>query len=424
MIKCCPLLLFFVSINVQSTEVLVLHSGYQGNEQTRQIQKGIEKKFLDNNISLYVSYLDSSQPMSDQSIIQHVDFLSRKFDANKFDAVIVSGENAFKLVQGYGDRLFINAPIILTGIELKNHAVIDFSHQLSAVVEAENIVDTVDLAITLFPKTTDVYIVTGTLSTSKLTDETIQILSENSKYNLTVLSQETETSLKQSINKAPNNSVMIFSDFSRDKNDAVINRNEMLKSLTSIARVPLFVLHQHDLIEGVLGGVVTSGFTQGNAAADKVLQLIQGASIEDLPAEVNLNNKYLIQYAELLRWGIKENNLPDGYQIINQPDQQAKTHFGLVTLLTILLLFTLVFIWIWRKFHNLEVATSSLKAKHERVKNIFNVSYDFIFILDLVGEVKMANQTALDFIEMSENDINGEILWETPWWKLLVLNVD
>ena len=417
MIKCCPLLLFFVSINVQSTEVLVLHSGYQGNEQTRQIQKGIEKKFLDNNISLYVSYLDSSQPMSDQSIIQHVDFLSRKFDANKFDAVIVSGENAFKLVQGYGDRLFINAPIILTGIELKNHAVIDFSHQLSAVVEAENIVDTVDLAITLFPKTTDVYIVTGTLSTSKLTDETIQILSENSKYNLTVLSQETETSLKQSINKAPNNSVMIFSDFSRDKNDAVINRNEMLKSLTSIARVPLFVLHQHDLIEGVLGGVVTSGFTQGNAAADKVLQLIQGASIEDLPAEVNLNNKYLIQYAELLRWGIKENNLPDGYQIINQPDQQAKTHFGLVTLLTILLLFTLVFIWIWRKFHNLEVATSSLKAKHERVKNIFNVSYDFIFILDLVGEVKMANQTALDFIEMSENDINGEILWETPWWQ-------
>ncbi len=416
-LRYCSFFLLFYSINVISAEVLVLHSGYQGNEQTRQIQKGIETRFLDSNISLYVSYLDSNQTMSDQAIIRHVDFLSRKFDTKKFDAVIVSGENAFKLVQDYGERLFVNTPIILTGIKLKNHLVTEFSHKLSAVVEPENIFDTVDLAIKLFPKTTDIYIVTGSSSASKLTDDTIQQFSINPKQSLTILSEETEVSLKQVISKARNNAVLIFSDFSRDKNGTFINRNEILKSLTSIARIPLFVLHQHDLIEGVLGGVVTSGFIQGEAAADNILQLLQGVSIEDLPVEISLNNQYLIQYSELLRWGIKGSDLPDSYKIINQPAQEDETHFGLMTLLIILFVFTLVFIWVWRKFHNLEVTTSLLKAKHERVKNIFNVSYDFIFILDLVGEVKMANQTALDFIEMSESDVNGEILWETPWWQ-------
>ena len=110
-LRYCSFFLLFYSINVISAEVLVLHSGYQGNEQTRQIQKGIETRFLDSNISLYVSYLDSNQTMSDQAIIRHVDFLSRKFDTKKFDAVIVSGENAFKLVQDYGERLFVNTPI-------------------------------------------------------------------------------------------------------------------------------------------------------------------------------------------------------------------------------------------------------------------------------------------------------------------------
>ena len=417
MLRYCSFFLFFYSINVLSAEVLVLHSGYQGDEQTRQIQKGIEKKFKDNNISLYVSYLDSNQTMPEQALIRHVDFLSRKFATKHFDAVITSGENALKLVQDYGERLFINTPIILTGIKLKNHSSADFSYKLSAVVEPENIFDTVDLALDLFPKATDIYIVTGTSSASKLTEEIIQQLSKITKQSLTILSEETEVSLKQIISKAPNRGVLIFSDFSRDKDGVFINRTEMLKSLTSIARIPLFVLHQHDLIEGVLGGVVTSGIVQGEVAADKVLQLLQGTSIEDLPVEINLNNNPLIQYAELLRWGIKENALPNKYQVINQPDPDNETNFSLTTLLIILLTFTFVFLWIWRKFHHLEVSTSLLKAKHERVKNIFNVSYDFIFILDLVGEVKMANQTALDFIKMSESDINGEILWETPWWQ-------
>ena len=413
----CTLFFLFYSLNAISAEVLVLHSGYQGNEQTREIQKGIEKKFMDSNVSLYVSYLDSNQRMSDQVLIRHVDFLSRKFDTKNFDAVIASGENAYKLVKDYGDRLFLNTPIILTDIKLKNHSIQDFSSQLSAVVEPENIVDTVDLGIALFPKTTDIYIVTGSASTSALTEQTIQTLSKNPLQSVIILNEETDMSLKQIISKAPNNAILIFSDFSQDKNGVFINRTEMLKSLISIARIPLFVLHQHDLIEGVLGGVVTSGFTQGEAAADKVLQLLKGALIEDLPVEIKLNNKYLIQYAELLRWSIKGSNLPDGYRIINQPEQEDAAHFGLMTLLTILLIFTLLFIWIWRQYHHLEQSNALLNAKHERVKNIFNVSYDFIFILDLVGEVKMANQTALDFIEMSESDINGEILWETPWWQ-------
>ncbi|WP_409439104.1 ABC transporter substrate binding protein [Psychromonas sp. GE-S-Ul-11] len=407
----------FISLQVLSAEVLVLHSEYQGDLETREIQKGIEQKFTDSNISLYVSYLDSNQLMSDQALIRQVDFLSRKFDIKSFDAVIVSGENALKLVRQYGQRLFANIPVIFTGTKLKQNRLTEFTHAISAVIEPENIVETVALGLKLFPNTIDVYIVTGSAENSQLNESERELLSDFNQQSIFILNNETPSSLKKTISQAPSNSLLVFSDFSKDSGGLSLNRTDVLKSLTAIARIPLFVIHQHDLMEGVLGGVVTSGFSQGEAAADKVLTLLQGVAVEDLPTEVSLSNKHLIQYAELLRWGLKGNDLPSGYEIINEPIQQNETDFSIIILSAILFILGLITIWIWRKYTNLVNTTTSLKAQHERVNNIFNVSYDFIFILDLVGEIKIANQTALDFINMDENDINGEILWETPWWQ-------
>jgi len=400
-----------------SDEVLVLHSGYQGNQQTREIQKGIEHKFKNSNISLYVSYLDNNQIMGEQDLIRHVEFLSRKFAAKHFEAVIVSGENALQLVQKYGERLFNNTPIVFTGIKSNDNPLNTFTHQISGVVESENIFETIRLSTELFPDTSQVYLITGTSLASKLTDTNIQKFSQQLKPTLKVISNETEVSLRKIISQAPTNTVLVFYDFSRDKNGLFINRTEVLKSLTSVAKMPLFVVHQHDLIEGVIGGIVTSGFTQGEAAADKVLQISLGTAIEDLPVEINLSNKYLVQYPELLRWGLKESDLPIGYRVIKKPEQKYKTDSNLLILPLVIISFVSLLLWLWRKYSNLKHTLSLLETKHQRVKNMFNISYDFIFMLDLVGEIKMVNQTALDFIEMSETEINGLVLWETPWWQ-------
>jgi len=411
------LYLFFYASFSYSSDVLVLHSSYQGNEQTREIQKGIERKFIDSNISLYVSYLDSTQPMSEGVLIQHVDFLARKFDAKHFDAIIVTGENALNLAQGYGQRLFADTPIIFTGPPLQNHSSIGFTHQLSAVIEYENVLETAKLAVQFFPQSHQIYIVTGSAKNSQLTEDVIQSLSLNLQQKIVILNNETEISLKQIISKSSSNSLLIYSDFSRDKNGVSVNRMEVLKSLTSITRIPLFVTHQHDLIEGVIGGAVTSGLTEGETAADKVLHILQGIPLTEMPIEFNISNKYLIQYSELLRWGVNEKILPEGYQVINRFKPTGYGNINFIFLLIIACICLFVVIWYWRKYYKLEQFNQLLQMKHERVSNIFNVSYDFIFILDLVGEIKMVNQTALNFIDISERQVISQILWDTAWWQ-------
>ena len=403
--------------NALSSEVLVLHSGYQGNEQTREIQKGIEDKFKDSNISLYVSYLDSNQVMGEQALIQQVDFLSRKFDTRNFDAIIVSGENALKLVQQYGERLFVNTPIVFAGIKNSDTSLPAFTHKISAIVESENIFETMRLSTQLFPLTTDIYLITGRTLARQISEQDIQQLSLRLEPTLNILNNESETSLLNKINNIASDSVIIFDDFSRDKDGFFINRTEVLKAITATARVPLFVINQHDLMEGVIGGVVTSGFAQGQAAADKVLQIKLGAKIEHLPVQVILSNKYIIQYPELLRWGLQESDVPIGYRIINKKENKYKADFSLLTLSFIILSFLCLFFWGWRKYLKLVQNTALVETKHDRVINIFNISYDFIFMLDLVGEIKMVNQTALDFVQMQEGEVTGSLLWDTLWWQ-------
>jgi PAS domain S-box-containing protein len=50
-------------------------------------------------------------------------------------------------------------------------------------------------------------------------------------------------------------------------------------------------------------------------------------------------------------------------------------------------------------------------------KGIFNNSQQFMGVLSPEGVLLLANKAALDFIDASEDDINGHYLWETPWWN-------
>ena len=397
-------------------EVLVLHSGHQGNQWTRDIQKGVEAQFEDENIALYVTYLDSYQVLTEQALAQYVDYFSRKFELRDFDAVIVSGDNALKLVQRYADRLFLNTPIIFTGIKRNKESILNFTPKISGVIESENILGTVLLSLSLFPDTHSIYIVTGNSRESKITTKSIAKFSKQLSQNVITFNDETEVSLKQKVGKLSNNSVLIFDDFSRDRNGQFVNRRTMLKSLIGVSKSPLFVVNRHDLEKGVLGGLVISGFTQGKTAAIKVLDLLQGVPIEALPVEVNVSEKYFFQYDEMLRWNITDTALPKGSVVLNEP--ATKLHLTTSFLIAILSGFLIIaFIFIqWWKVHKIRIEKSEIKRKSDRIEHIFNISYDFVFVLDLLGNIKNVNQTALDFVDRELSQLITIPLWDTAWW--------
>ena len=61
-------------------------------------------------------------------------------------------------------------------------------------------------------------------------------------------------------------------------------------------------------------------------------------------------------------------------------------------------------------------AARELEESERRFHAIFNSTYQFIGLLDPEGTVLEANQTALDFIGLSNADVIGKPFWEAPWW--------
>ena len=57
-----------------------------------------------------------------------------------------------------------------------------------------------------------------------------------------------------------------------------------------------------------------------------------------------------------------------------------------------------------------------LEESERRFHAIFNSTYQFIGLLNPDGTVLEANQTALDFIGLSNADVIGKPFWEAPWW--------
>ncbi|NDV28424.1 cache domain-containing protein [Desulfovibrio sp. JC010] len=50
-------------------------------------------------------------------------------------------------------------------------------------------------------------------------------------------------------------------------------------------------------------------------------------------------------------------------------------------------------------------------------KGIFNNSQQFMGVLSPEGVLLLANRASLDFISVSDDNVVGHYLWETPWWK-------
>lgn len=63
------------------------------------------------------------------------------------------------------------------------------------------------------------------------------------------------------------------------------------------------------------------------------------------------------------------------------------------------------------------LADRRLEDSERRFRAIFNSTYQFIGLLDPQGTLLEANQTALDFIGLSNTDVVGKKFWETPWWN-------
>ena len=83
--------------------------------------------------------------------------------------------------------------------------------------------------------------------------------------------------------------------------------------------LPFYSCWESLLDNGIVGGMISGSFQQGEAAGKLALQILRGADPDNLPVVRNGTSRAMIDYAQLERFRIPERRLPRGSIVINRP---------------------------------------------------------------------------------------------------------
>ncbi len=64
-----------------------------------------------------------------------------------------------------------------------------------------------------------------------------------------------------------------------------------------------------------------------------------------------------------------------------------------------------------------KVMEMKLRDSEEKLRTIFDQTFQFMALLTSDGSLIAVNKTALDFVEVTEADVLGRKFWDTPWWQ-------
>jgi signal transduction histidine kinase len=294
---------------------------------------------------------DSSYPIkldvehADRTRFPEQDYLSKLIDLYKYkyrkknvDLVLALGDESTELILEYGKDLFGDIPMVLVKTEQKSLPVKYIEPNTISVEWGFDFEKTGTLIQNLFPKTKNLYVISGT----SITDKTIQNLAVqtfeklDAPFSIHYLDDLSGKELLLKVTHLPEDSVILFLTFFRDINDEYFVPREMVSQVAEKSNVPTFGSIDLYLGRGIIGGNLVSAETQGKRFAELSKEILKGNSQPEHDSKEK-GNQLLFDWRQLKRWSIDEDKLPAGsivrYRELSNWDEHKKEIIGSIVII-------------------------------------------------------------------------------------------
>ena len=348
-------LLLSLAIPTQSTaegpkrKVLLLHSYHAGYKWTDDITTSVREVFgSSGNIDLYVEYLDTKRQISHTNQDSEILFLLRRYGNLNLDAVLCADNNALDFLLRTREILFPGLPVVFCGINSFHQRLLQGQNNITGVVEAVDIRKTIDLMLSLHPKTSRIIVLNDeTVEGHGIHNEALIVSSYFTSIQWYLPSLMTIEELVTEISALQQGDLVLLGSFSRDFDGRHIEYDDIAKLVTGSSKVPVYGLWDFYLGYGIVGGRLASGTFQGSQAAEMVLRILDGKKADDIPVAMESPNRYFADFKVLQHLNISPKQMPAETIILNKPTDFYSSHkleiwltlcvLGVLSILTILL---------------------------------------------------------------------------------------
>jgi putative methionine-R-sulfoxide reductase with GAF domain len=133
------------------------------------------------------------------------------------------------------------------------------------------------------------------------------------------LEDVTMDEVRQRVGTLSPDSLVLLTIFFNDKAGAFYEYDQFTSLIAQSSSVPVYGTWDFSLGYGIVGGKLTSGYTEGERGAKLALRILQGEDPRTIPVEKRTQSRYMFDDAVLEKWGIAVSQVPQESTVINRP---------------------------------------------------------------------------------------------------------
>lgn len=387
-----------------SLNIVFFNSYHPGYKWSDDIQQGIYDFFENENlgrpVNIYVEYMDTKHVNNEEYLRQLSQTYIVKYRDIDVDLILSSDDNAFNFLNQHRSIIYPETPYIFCGVNYFEQDQIKDQRNISGVNEAAGIKETLSLIFDLHPDTEKVLIindhtVTGMKVRAQILQE-INLLKRPDRFEFT--DNLSYPDILRKVKTLNTKSVILFSFFFRDSSKQFFEYDESISLLKEVSTVPIYGAWDFNLGLGITGGMLTSGYYQGQKAAELAKKVLSGEDINQLGFIMKSPNRYFFDYEMLQTHSIDTSKLPTDSIIINKPTSYYKAHkvqmWSYSAFLVVFALLSGFLIGNIMRRKQTEIKSREIDQERENLQIVFDSVPIAMFLVDKHTKVLNANRAA------------------------------
>lgn len=311
-------------------------------------------------IDLTIEHLDLLRHEGPEYRSLLLETLREKYaDGHPYDVVIAFETPAMQLLVEHRSEWFPSASVVVAGTSaVTDEALAPYRSWATGVRAGLDYRGTVELALSLHPQTSAIYgLVDDTRSGREDRDALLELEDDlPAGVELNLLESIPVDDLAVVLRGLPDDAVLFTNGYSGGPGGRTLGYAEAWRLIADHASVPIYSVYDQNIASyGATGGSVTTGGIQGALAAEKAIEIVEGADPAGLPVESQAFTVYL-DHERLEAFGVDERAIPANAVLFNAPPQTTTLYeshtaefWGAVTLLAAMFSFIGVLIHLLRR---------------------------------------------------------------------------
>lgn len=397
--------------------ILILHSYDQENAWTECLSQSILSTFQKSDLQIdpFTEYMDSQRLLNQtiNSSLQEQFFM--KYFPFHLRVIISEGDEAFRFLVRFRNKVFPNTPVVFTGISdislLKESSL---RKSFTGIVKHIPYNKTIDAIIRFHPNLKKIIVIGDSSLISETNMNILLHIAQDKKQYINIsflMSYPIEKVCSILSEQNPQNTaILLASPLASSKEKMFLSTDESIKKLCFTGDFPIYSnLPEAIGKDGIIGGAIHSGERFGILAAKMALEIMHGKKPSEIPFNESEMAQWIFNYRELKKHAIPQEKLPAGSTIIKDPFKDIKDNFRLITInfVVIATLVTLILLLLFKIYRRRFINLKLIKEK-KNLSGLMDGAPDGIVAIDEQGCIILANNGFRRMFGYTDEDIEGK----------------